>query len=144
MRIPRYTISLVKESSEVYEHKRLTSSKDSFALLNNLFKSADREQFFVVTLDNKLKPIGINLVSVGTLNLSLVHPREVFKMAILQNSAAVLLAHNHPSGDSQPSAEDITLTKRLVECGTLLGIRIMDHLIIGENRYYSFADEGAL
>ena len=90
--------------------------------------------------------IGINTVSIGSLTASVVHPREVMKPAILSNAAALLCCHNHPSGAPQPSQEDRTLTKRLVDAGQLLGIHVIDHLILGDGSetYYSFADEGLL
>ena len=87
----------------------------------------------------------MNVVAIGSLTAALVHPREVFKPAILSNAAAVVLAHCHPSGDPTPSAEDLALTKRLCEAGDLLGIRVLDHLVLGhEGAYRSLADEGQL
>ena len=83
-------------------------------------------------------------VSEGSLTLSIVHPREVFSLAIREAAAAVIFLHNHPSGDPQPSTEDRELTRRLVAAGELLGIQVLDHLIIGDNRYLSFADQGWL
>jgi DNA repair protein RadC len=103
----------------------------------------DREAFVILLLDTKNRLIGINLVSVGTLTASLVHPREVFKPAITASASAVIGIHNHPSGDPSPSREDADLTRRLWEAGKLLGIRFLDHVIIGDpGRYYSFCDQG--
>ncbi len=98
----------------------------------------------VLLLDRKNRVIGINTVSVGSLSSAVVHPREVFKPAILSNAAALIFGHNHPSGDPAPSPEDRVLTKRLVEGGKLLGIQVLDHIIVGDGRYYSFADDSAL
>ena len=100
----------------------------------------------VLMLDQKNRVIGINTVSVGSLTASVVHPRECFKPAILSNAASIILAHNHPSGQPQPSQEDRVLTVRLVTAGKLLGISILDHVIIGDgtSSYFSFADEGLL
>ncbi len=95
-------------------------------------------------LDRKNRLIGINTVSIGNLTASIVHPREAFKPAILANAAAVVLGHNHPSGDPQPSREFRTLTKRLVDAGKLLGIEVLDHVMLGDDTYFSFADEGIL
>jgi len=97
-------------------------------------------------LDQKNKMIGINTVSMGSLTASVVHPREVFKPAILSNAAALLCCHNHPSGAPQPSREDRALTTRLVDAGKLLGINVLDHIILGDGNesYYSFADEQML
>jgi DNA repair protein RadC len=105
----------------------------------------DREHFVVLMLDQKNKVVGIHTVSVGSLTASIVHPREMYKVAILSNAASLICGHNHPSGDCQPSREDRALTTRLVEAGKLLGIAVLDHIIIGgEGRYFSFADEGLL
>ena len=95
----------------------------------------------MMTLNTKNKTIGLNMVSVGSLNSSIVHPREVFKLAILQNARSIIVAHNHPSGDTNPSKEDIESTKRLVEAGKILGIDVLDPLVIGDD-YTSLATEG--
>jgi DNA repair protein RadC len=100
----------------------------------------------VLLLSPKNNVIGVNTVSVGSLTASVVHPRECFKPAILSNAAAIILAHNHPSGQPRPSQEDRVLTVRLVAAGKLLGISVLDHVIIGDgtSAYFSFADEGLL
>lgn len=103
-----------------------------------------KEHFRVMLLDAKNRVITTELVSIGTLNTSLVHPRELFRRAIQACAAAVILVHNHPSGDPTPSAEDLSLTKRLVEAGKLLGIEVLDHLIIGDNRYVSLKERSLL
>ena len=100
--------------------------------------------FVAVLLDGKNGIIGFNVVSIGSLTAALVHPREVFKPAILANAAALILAHNHPSGDPEPSDEDKAITGRLRHAGELLGIRILDHLVIGDGSFRSFADERLL
>jgi len=102
-------------------------------LLRPLLEDADRELFVVLALDARNRPIGTNIVSMGSLSASLVHPREVFKFAILANANALILAHNHPSGDSEPSRDDTALTKRLQQAGEIMGITILDHLILGED-----------
>ncbi len=105
------------------------------------------EVFGMITLDTKNNITGYFEVSRGTINSSMVHPREVFKRAILQNASAVVFIHNHPSGETEPSHEDIVLTNRLEECGKILGIRLLDHIIIGDEdreNYYSFKEEGML
>jgi len=113
----------------------------------------DREVFYVVCLSARNEIIGRHLVSMGSLTGSVVHPREVFKPAILSNAAAVILVHNHPSGNPAPSSEDIQITKQLVEAGKILGIRVLDHLVLGggqgygaetERSYVSFVDENLL
>ena len=95
-------------------------------------------------LDAKNRIICFDKVSIGSLNASIVHPREVYKTALLSSAAAVLFIHNHPSGDTTPSREDIDMTKRLKDAGELFGIRVLDHLIVGEEGYYSFANNGIL
>ena len=110
--------------------------------LRPLFHGLDREQFLVACLDAKHAIIGVNVVSIGSLSISIVQPREVFKPAILLNSAAIICSHNHPSGDPEPSSEDRVLTARLRQAGDLIGITILDHIILGDDRTYSFADQG--
>lgn len=106
--------------------------------------SLKEEHFRVILLDTKKKLIKIEEVSIGTVNASLVHPREVFVKAIRQHASTLILLHNHPSGDPQASAEDIKITNRLIEGGDLLGISIIDHIIIGEGCYLSFREQGLL
>jgi len=142
--LPRYRIMLVRESGVTAGDVRISDSQKAHRFLEPLFDGLDREHFMVVALDAKHSVIGINTVSIGSVTLSIVHPREVFKPLILMNASAVLLAHNHPSGDPTPSQEDRALTRRLKEGGELLGIVVLDHLVLGEDRYYSFADHGAL
>ena len=124
--------------------KPINSPKLILQQLQELFENTDREAFYIVCLDQKLKIIGINMVSTGTLTASLVHPREVFKVAILLNSAAIMGVHNHPSGDPNPSRQDRELSDRLKEAGTLLGIRLQDMIVVGDDRYYSFVESGLL
>lgn len=140
-RVPRYRVALVCEEAGTLSSVPIQTSTGAEALLRPCFDGLDREQFLVCGLDAKHRLIGINLVSIGSLSLSIVHPREVFKALILMNAAAWLCAHNHPSADVTPSREDIALTKRLREAAELLGITLLDHLILGEG-YYSFADQG--
>lgn len=103
-----------------------------------------KEHFRSLVLDTKNQVLADELVSIGTLNSSLVHPREVFRPAILRSGAAVILGHNHPSGVPTPSAEDISLTKRLAESGKLLGIQVLDHLVVGDNTFVSLREKGIL
>jgi len=101
-----------------------------------------KEHFKLILLNPRNKIIGISTVSVGTLNASLVHPREVFKDAIVHSAASVVLAHNHPSGDPEPSEDDLKITKKLVDCGKILGIEVLDHIVIGKNHFLSFKERG--
>jgi DNA repair protein RadC len=105
-------------------------------------EDADREKFVVVCLDTKNQPTAINVCHIGSLNASIVHPREVFKSAILANAASVLVAHNHPSTDPTPSREDIEVTKRLSEAGKVIGIDVLDHLIVCPERFVSLKEKG--
>ncbi len=141
---PRYRVMLVKESGGHAGDVRISDSQKAHRFLEPLFDGLDREHFMVVGLDAKHAIIGINTVSIGSVTLSIVHPREVFKPLILMNASAVLLAHNHPSGDPTPSQEDRTLTRRLKDAGELVGITVLDHVVLGEDRFYSFADHQEL
>jgi DNA repair protein RadC len=136
--IPRYRIALVREDhAPQWDTTPIHSPHHIAPLLRSLFDGLDREQVIVCCLDTTHRPIGISLVSVGTLNESLVHPREVFKPAILLNASAIILAHNHPSGDPTPSTEDRRITERLTKAGTLLGITLLDHLVYGNPAVHS-------
>jgi len=103
-----------------------------------------KEHFKIALLDTKNQIIGIENISVGTLNASIVHPRDVFKVAIKRNCNSIILIHNHPSGDVEPSAEDVNLTRRLIDAGNLLGIFILDHIIIGDSKYLSFKQKNII
>jgi len=121
-----------RSSVEIYEHFRPQ------------FEELKKECFWDVLLDGKNRILKIVKVSEGSLTASLVHPREVFRPAIQEAAAAVLFVHNHPSGDPSPSPEDIQITRRLLETGRIIGIKPLDHVIIGGFRYFSFADQGLL
>jgi DNA repair protein RadC len=123
---------------------RIGSSADLFKHYYPLLRDLRREVFKIVLLDAKHTVIRDATVSEGSLTLSIVHPREVFSLAIREAAAAVIFLHNHPSGDPQPSTEDRELTRRLVAAGELLGIQVLDHVIIGDGLYISFADQGWL
>lgn len=132
------------ESHSLYSEKVLNSPEAVEEIVANEFKNYDREVFAVINLNNKLKPININICSMGTLNSALINPREVFKSSILSNAASFIAVHNHPSGDITPSREDIAITKRLIQCGDILDIKMIDHLVIGagNGKIYSFKEEG--
>ncbi len=120
------------------------SSSARVAELFGFLARETKEHFLALHLDAKNRLICLEVVSVGSLSAAMVHPREVYKSALLSSAAAVIFLHNHPSGDTAPSSEDRELTDRLRQAGDLLGIRVLDHLIIGGERYFSFADSGAL
>jgi len=123
---------------------RIATSADLFRHFYPLLRDLRREVFKVVLLDAKHAIIREATVSEGSLTVSIVHPREVFNLAVRESAAAVIFVHNHPSGDPAPSEEDRVLTARLVAAGELMGIQVLDHLIIGDGRYTSFADRGWL
>ena len=104
-------------------------------------KDKAKEHFKLILLNTRNKIIGISTISIGSINASIVHPREVFKDAIMHNAYSVVLAHNHPSGDSEPSEDDLTITKRLVDAGKILGIEVIDHIIITKNGFFSFKEK---
>jgi len=143
MFIPKYKIQLVKEKSIKYEavDKKINSPDTANNIVRTLLENETEEVFMLVAVDTKCKVIGVSEVSRGSLNASIVHPREVFKRAMMMNAANILVAHNHPSGDPTPNTEDIDITKRLDEAGRLLGIGIMDHIIIGDESYSSLKDK---
>ena len=120
----------------------LSSPKGVADLLAPEMQFLDREHFKVVLLNTKNKVITIETVSIGSLNSTIVHPREIYKNPIKYSAASIIIAHNHPSGDPTPSAEDIEITKRLYEVGKLLGIELLDHVIIGDGDYFSFKEKG--
>ena len=113
---------------------------DAFRFLMNETK----EYFLTLHLNGKNQISCVDVVSIGSLNQSIVHPREVFKTALLSSAAAIILVHQHPTGDPTPSSEDISITRRLKEAGEILGIRILDHCIIGQDSYISFVERGLL
>lgn len=140
--VPEFSICLVRERRARFRAKPISDSATCFKTFRSAFEALDREHFAVITLNAKNQPMGFNIVSVGSLSLSIVHPREVFKCCILQNAAAVILAHNHVSGDPTPSTEDRSVTECLLSAGGILGITVHDHLIFGRGHYISFADNG--
>src|SRR6266849_4952202 len=145
-RVPVYRVTLVREAAITAPGPRLRGAEQAAELLRQYLGAVDREHFMVILLDRKNTPIGINTVSIGSLTASVVHMREVFKPAILANAAAILCGHNHPSGDPEPSREDRALTQQLVKAGSLLGIPVVDHIVLGDGTtaYFSFADQRLL
>jgi len=115
-----------------------------FNLLKERVSSEEVEVFYLIVLDSQSRPRALHEVTRGILSSSLVHPREVFRLAVAYNAAGIIVAHNHPSGDPTPSADDRAMTKQLVEAGRVLDIPVHDHVIVGEERYLSFASAGLL
>lgn len=126
------------------ERPAIKSPQDVAGLVMGEMRHLDREHFRAILLDAKNRALKVETVSVGTLNTSFIHPREVFKSAVKNSAAAIILVHNHPSGDPAPSEEDIRVTRRLVEAGLLLGIEVLDHVVIGDGRFVGFREKGLL
>ncbi len=122
--------------------ERFTTPAQVFQHFHYRFRDRRKEYFVILLLDGKNRILREVQISEGSLNQSIVHPREVFNPAIRESAAAVILVHNHPSGDPIPSREDLEITRRLKEAGDLLGIRVLDHIIIGDNAYRSFVEQG--
>lgn len=142
-------LRVVKERSGQYEFedKKISSPSKARDILEEVFELSElaEEVFIIMCLDTKNRVTGLFKVSQGSLSASIVHPREVFKRALLQNANSIILAHNHPSGGTTPSSEDISMTRRLAEAGNLLGVAVLDHIIVGANgKYKSFTEDGLL
>lgn len=133
---------IVKDKSYLYKDRKISSPEAVAKFVAAFFLRSDREKLIVICVNAKAEPVSIEISSIGTVDQSCVGIREVFKSAILQNAAGIIIAHNHPSGSISPSDEDKRITKRVKESGELLGIKLYDHLIIGDdNKYFSFADK---
>lgn len=140
-RVNIVSLKLVKESSVLYETRKISSPYDAYKLIKNFLVDSDREKFVVVCLDAKNQPTSIQVVSIGSVRTVIIHPREVFKIAILSNASKIICFHNHPSGNITYSKEDENITNRLKECGEILGIELIDHIIVGDNdTYFSFKE----
>lgn len=143
-RIPSVKVQLVKDGSIRVESRPIIRTPDDVAtIMQPLCECHCEEHFYVLIMSTKNHVNAIQEVSVGSLNAAVIHPREVFKAAILSNGAAIILVHNHPSGDPTPSPEDVALTKALVSAGKLLDIPVLDHVIMGD-RYKSMKEMGMI
>lgn len=148
--VTEYKLMMVRETGQDRKTECLFASNCCDAAtvaltVKDRFKNADREMFGVLALNTRNRVIGFNIVSIGDLNSSIVHPREVFKFAITANAYSLIFVHNHPSGDAEPSSEDVNLTKRLINCGELFGIEVLDHIILGEDdKFVSMKSRGLI
>lgn len=133
-----YVCELTKRRYRGRLPKAIRGPDDVVAVIGSKLKREHREHFIVLLLNARHEVLGKETVSIGSLNASIVHPREVFKPALLQSAASIVLVHNHPSGDAEPSEEDLSITKRLVEAGELLGIGVLDHVIVASRGIVSF------
>jgi len=125
-----------------YKNKELTDPKKVYELVKSKLKDYHKEHFYIISLNSR--NYSVAEVSVGSLNSSIVHPREVFAEAIKNKAASVIFAHNHPSDDPEPSEDDLVITKRLVEAGKILGIEVNDHIIVAKSSFFSFKDKGLI
>ena len=126
------------------ERIKISSPDDAAMVVMEELRYCQKEHFKIMLLDTKNNVRKVSEISVGSLNSSIVHPREVFKEAVINSCSSIILVHNHPSGESEPSHEDIVLTNRLDECGKIMGIKVLDHIIIGDGIYFSFKEEGLI
>ena len=139
-KLDRVAIRMVKEPP-LYSDVPLSNPEAVIKVMRDVFKEYGREVVALVSLKSNLTPVNLNIVSIGAIDQAVIHPRELLKSAILSNAASVLIAHNHPSGDLSPSAPDISMTDRMQQVFSLMGIDIVDHVIIGDNdHYYSFRE----
>jgi DNA repair protein RadC len=137
---PIYRIALVKERSGVLT-ETVNSPDVAARIFTDYLGDVDREHFLLMCLNTRNNVIGLNTVSIGSLDSAVVHPREVFKTAVLTNASSVIVCHNHPGGDPSPSPEDRMVTSRLIEAGKILGIDVQDHIILGDT-WLSFRERG--
>jgi DNA repair protein RadC len=140
-----YRLKMVRESSEVYE-AAIKDPGTAYRMALDILElgEAAEENFCIICLNTKNKVVGLHTISIGSLNSSIVHPREVFKAACLNNASAIILLHNHPSGEPEPSHEDIETTQRLVSAGNIMGIKVLDHVIVGYGKYISMKEQGLM
>ena len=142
---PVYKVMLVHDANVTISEKCIGSPEDAVHIVIDYLRGVDREHFVGLYLNSANRLIGLHTISIGILNSSLVHPREVYKPAYMMNAASVIVSHNHPSGNTEPSSEDIAMTKQLVDAGKILGIPLHDHIIVTENNgFVSFAERGLL
>lgn len=126
------------------EKIKISSPGDAAVVMMEEMRYYKKEYFKIILLDTKNNIKKVSQISIGSLNSSIVHPREVFAEAVANSSSSIILVHNHPSGETEPSHEDIVLTNRLDECGKILGIKVLDHIIIGDGVFFSFKEEGLI
>lgn len=143
-RIPNFNLVLVREGSNRTDCKTIRGPEDAYEIARQELDISPCEKFLAILLNTKNMVIGTSVVSSGTLNAALVHPREVFQRAILSNAAAIIVAHNHPSGNTSPSSEDLSLTRKLIESGKILDIPVLDHIILGDNNFTSLKEKGLM
>jgi DNA repair protein RadC len=139
-----FTLAARFQARKLENLDRFTSPRQVFDYFHHEFRDCRKEYFLVLLLDGKNRIIRRVQVSEGSLNQSIVHPREVFSPAVKESAAAMILVHNHPTGDPAPSQEDIAITRRLKEAGEIMGIRVLDHIIVGDGDFLSFVERGLM
>lgn len=143
-RVDIVSLQLVREKTISYANRKIGCPEDAAELFRDYIGDSDREHFVLLCVNAKNEPTHIQTISIGNLNSSIVHPREVYKVAIMANSGAILCLHNHPSDVLDPSAQDAEVTERLGEAGHIIGIPLLDHIIVGTDSYYSFKEHGRI
>ena len=141
LKVPIVHLQMVKDKEIEYGSQHMNSPEEAADLIRKYLDGADCENLIVCAVDAKGKPALIQTVRVGTVNICCYSIADVFKAAILSNAVGILLFHNHPSGEPEPSKDDIQMTERVKEAGKLLGIKLLDHIIIGEDSFYSFKEQ---
>ena len=141
-RLPVYRCMVVRENEQNVPIDAIRSPQDAYKILSAYLGGLDREHVVVLMLDTKNGIIGINTVAIGSGNAACVDMKDIFKPAIIVNAMSIIVAHNHPSGDPTPSPEDIRITEKMIEAGELMGIRVMDHIIVGHGRFVSLKERG--
>jgi DNA repair protein RadC len=139
-----FTLASRFQSRRLENMDRFTSPRQVFDYFHHEFRDCRKEHFLILLLDGKNRIIRRVQISEGSLNQSIVHPREVFVSAVKESAAAIILVHNHPSGDPAPSSEDLAITRRLREAGDIMGIKVLDHIIVGDGDFVSFVERGLL
>lgn len=142
--IPLVRLSVVREKSLAYHGEKLNSAENAAKFIQNFLHNTDREYVVTCCTDAKMHPVSVEIIAIGSLQICPLELREALKNAILSNAAYLLLFHTHPSGDPQPSNADVDMTKRIKASGELLGIPLLDHIVLGEGKIYSFRQEGVL
>ena len=137
-------LCMVKEERTLYGMEQLSSPEEAVEIVSPLFATADREMMVVLSMTTKMEPLALEIAAVGGINTCMVDIRNLFKHSLLNNAAGILCFHNHPSGNPEPSKEDCEITKRICNAGQILGIELIDHIIIGDQDFYSFREHGKI
>ena len=138
--VPLVRLYAIREKELSYGKNILNVPEKVVELSQQIIKNQDREYVLAIALDTRLRPVSLEVVAIGGINKAGVEPRDIFKHAILSNATGLVIVHNHPSGDPGPSKEDYIITERMKEAGELLGIPLLDHIIVGEDAYFSFIE----